>query len=139
MAAKLTHAGCVVFRREAGRVSYLLVSSSDGTEWVLPKGHIEYGRNETPWAAAARELREEAGLECRRVADLSVRRFSTPDGSDVVVQYFLVEEAGRADSHEGRSLRWVDESDLSQVQLIGDIRDVLMEAASVRREREEGQ
>jgi hypothetical protein len=38
-----THAGGVTFRKSGDRTLYLIVSSSDGAHWVLPKGHIEPG------------------------------------------------------------------------------------------------
>ena len=43
MANTLTHAGGVVFRKSDSQIFYLVVSSSDGANWVLPKGHIEPG------------------------------------------------------------------------------------------------
>jgi hypothetical protein len=38
MTTALTHAGAVVFRSSDKQTLYLVVSSSDGANWVLPKG-----------------------------------------------------------------------------------------------------
>ncbi|MFW6206338.1 MAG: NUDIX hydrolase [Gemmatimonadota bacterium] len=57
-------AGGVVVRRIEGRPHVLLILDPYG-KWGLPKGHLEGG--ESPEEAAAREVREETGLEgvCR--------------------------------------------------------------------------
>src|SRR5712691_7899395 len=105
-AKTLTHAGGVVFRKRDSQMFYLVVSSSDGANWVLPKGHIEPG--ESPEAAALRELREEAGVMGEIVDRLSVQHFKKAD-KDVAVQYFLVRKVGSTEAAEKRTLRWEDE------------------------------
>jgi 8-oxo-dGTP pyrophosphatase MutT (NUDIX family) len=55
-------AGGVAFRRRADRFEVALISVGVPVRWQLPKGLI--GRDETPEAAALREVREEAGVEC---------------------------------------------------------------------------
>ncbi|KID31661.1 ADP-ribose pyrophosphatase [Prauserella sp. Am3] len=49
----------VLLRDDAGRV--LLVEPSYKQHWDIPGGVVDAG--ETPWATAARELREETGLD----------------------------------------------------------------------------
>ncbi len=44
-----------------GKVEFLLVRTSNGKRWVFPKGRI--ARGESAAEAAAREAREEAGIE----------------------------------------------------------------------------
>jgi 8-oxo-dGTP diphosphatase len=61
-------AGGVVFRRIGGRVEVALISVGAENRWQLPKGLV--GRNESPEAAALREVREETGLAARPVAPL---------------------------------------------------------------------
>ncbi|WP_028921508.1 NUDIX domain-containing protein [Pseudonocardia acaciae] len=58
LARKQMGAG-LLFRDRAGRV--LLVEPSYKPNWEIPGGAVE--ADEAPWAAAARELREELGLE----------------------------------------------------------------------------
>lgn len=106
MKKSLTHAGCVVFQNESGRTLYLIVSSSSGTHWVLPQGHIE--QNESPDEAALRELKEEAGVEGEILAPLSVREYRKPQ-EDVVIQYYLVRMLGFTQTSESRVLRWEEE------------------------------
>lgn len=55
-----TSAGGVVYRRMADGARFLLIRDPYGN-WGLPKGHIE--GDESPSAAAVREVAEETGLE----------------------------------------------------------------------------
>jgi 8-oxo-dGTP pyrophosphatase MutT (NUDIX family) len=96
-------AGGVVIRRDGRRTRVLVVRSSDGLNWLFPKGHIEAG--ETAKEAALREVREEAG------ADGEVRRFLgheryTQGRWRVEVAYYLVEYRHDVDRIEDRDLRW---------------------------------
>lgn len=105
MKNKLTHAGCVVFREGSEQKRYLVISSSNGKDWVLPKGHIEKG--ETPEQAALRELEEETGLSGEIVHPLSIQNFQK-NNKPFVIQYYLVRmtrEKNKKNS-EGRTLRW---------------------------------
>lgn len=51
------------YRRNGKGLEVLLVTSSSGRRWVVPKGLIEPGL--TPAASAAKEALEEAGVEGR--------------------------------------------------------------------------
>lgn len=53
-------AGAVIFRREAGKIKYLLLHYESG-HWDFPRGHIE--RGETEEETARREIREETGIK----------------------------------------------------------------------------
>lgn len=99
----LTHAGCVVYRDDEKKIRYLVISSSTGKHWVLPKGHIDKG--ETPEAAALRELGEETGVLGEIVQPLSIQNFAM-SGENVVVQYYLVHMTGWTTPIENRKLRW---------------------------------
>lgn len=89
-----THAGGVVYRERGGEVQYLLIEASDTPDvWVLPKGHVE--ESESPRETAVREVREESAIWGRIRADLG--RVSYPiRGTNVVVQFYLMQAAGRA-------------------------------------------
>ncbi len=125
----LTHAGAVVFRQRNDQVLYLVVSSSDELNWVLPKGHIDPG--ETPEIAALRELEEEAGIVGEIVAPLSTRDF-LKGGKEAAVKFFLVRETGATESTEGRTLRWEEEAAAQQLLTFAEAREALGEGAAKR-------
>ena len=128
MTKTLTHAGCVVFQSESGRTLYLVVSSSSGTHWVLPQGHVE--RNEKPDDAALRELQEEAGVVGEIVAPLSIWEYKKPK-ENVVIQYFLIRMSGFTTTSEGRVLRWVEERAARELLLFEAAQNAVREGADV--------
>ncbi|HEV7473807.1 MAG TPA: NUDIX domain-containing protein [Pyrinomonadaceae bacterium] len=130
MSNTLTHAGAVVFRESDAEVLYLVVSSSDGLNWVLPKGHIEIG--ESPAEAALRELAEEAGTVGEIAAPLAVHQFKKRD-RDATVQYFLVREIGSTESIERRVIRWENESAAHQLLTFAEAKAALLEGAAILR------
>jgi 8-oxo-dGTP pyrophosphatase MutT (NUDIX family) len=124
---KPTHAGAVIFRRRNDQTLYLVVSSSNGADWVLPKGHIEPG--ETPEAAALRELKEEAGVTGEILDRLSLEEFKKFD-EEVIVQYFLVRELSSAEAAEKRSLRWEAADVALQLLTFDEARNALREGVA---------
>lgn len=127
MTKPLTHAGAVVFRKRNDHVLYLVVSSSDGLNWVLPKGHIDPG--ETPEIAALRELEEEAGIIGEIVLPLSVRDFIKA-AKEAAVKFFLVRETGTTESIEDRTVRWEEEAAAQQLLTFAEAREALLEGAA---------
>lgn len=123
----LTHAGGVVFRKRDSQAFYLVVSSSDGLNWVLPKGHIDPG--ETAEIAALRELAEEAGVVGEIVAPLSARRFRKAD-KEVDIQYFLIRETGSTESIEKRTIRWEAENSALELLTFPEAREALLDGAA---------
>ena len=89
---KVAAGGIVV--DEEGRV--LLVHRAHYDDWSFPKGGVDKG--ETIEQAALREVREEAGLECEIVRQLSISRYfyTTRKGETrpKVVYYFLMKITG---------------------------------------------
>jgi ADP-ribose pyrophosphatase YjhB (NUDIX family) len=128
MIRTLTHAGAVVFRPSDSL--YLVVSSSDGANWVLPKGHIEPG--ESPEATAVRELKEEAGVMGEILDHLSVQDFKRAD-KEVTIQYFLVRSVGSTEAADKRTLRWEDEQAAVRLLTFAEARVALLEGAAVLR------
>jgi len=125
MSQSLSHAGTVVFRERDGERDYLVVSSSDGLNWVLPKGHIDSG--ETPEVAALRELAEEAGVSGATVVPLSVQHYERR-GKDVAIQYFLVRESGSTAAKEKRTVRWENHDTALELLSFPEARAALREA-----------
>ena len=117
-----------MFRQRDSQVFYLVVSSSDGINWVLPKGHIDPG--ETPEIAALRELAEEAGVVGEIVAPLAVRQFRK-GVKELWVQYFLVRETGATESTENRTIRWEAEAEAPRLLTFAEARAALLEAAAL--------
>ena len=101
-----THAGGVVIRREGATLQYLVVQTKkEPREWVLPKGHIEYG--ESPEQAARREVLEETGVETVVREVLDTVEFSAPNGP-VRGQFFLMDAIREGSPREGRERKWLD-------------------------------
>jgi 8-oxo-dGTP pyrophosphatase MutT (NUDIX family) len=124
----LTHAGCVVFRDAGADTQYLVVSSSDGLNWVLPKGHIDAG--ESAEIAAVRELAEEAGVVGKIVERLSVQHYQRGT-KDVAIEYFLLRESGITAAIEQRIIRWESEGAALSLLSFEEARTALGEAAKV--------
>jgi 8-oxo-dGTP pyrophosphatase MutT (NUDIX family) len=108
----LTHAGCVVYRNDEDRVRFLVISSSTGEHWVLPKGHIDPG--ESPEVTALRELAEETGVLGEIIRPLSVQSFDI-NGREIVIQYFLVRLTGSQEAAENRKLLWKELNDAREI------------------------
>ena len=125
---KLTHAGAVVFRKRESQIQYLVVSSSDGLNWVLPKGHIDPG--ETPEIAALRELAEEAGVVGEIIAPLSVRYFKRAE-KEANILYFLICAIGATDSIESRVIRWEEENAALGLLSFAEAKDALLEGIAI--------
>lgn len=94
MSDKINHeysAGVVVFKRERGKLKYLVIKSFTGV-FGFPKGHIEKG--ETEKEAAVREVLEETGITARIIDGFERRNeYQIPFMKDTVkhVVYFVGE------------------------------------------------
>jgi 8-oxo-dGTP pyrophosphatase MutT (NUDIX family) len=111
-----TSAGGVVFRRRGARVEVALIAVGAGGRWQLPKGLV--GGGESPEAAAARESREETGLDAEPVAPIEKIEYwyyASERGTRVrfhkFVHFFLLRflsgDVGDHD-HEVNEARWVE-------------------------------
>lgn len=100
-----THAGGAVYWEKEDAVLCLLVRPKNGAdEWVLPKGHIETGEDDTQ--AALREVREETGVIARLICPLLSVQFKT-SREPVKARFFLMERVSKGESGESREIRWL--------------------------------
>lgn len=78
--------GCVVFRYDRNfQYQILLVKSSDGKDWVFPKGGVE--KNLTSRQSAAKEVWEEAGVEGNILSTLGTYKYRKQGRDQSVVMY----------------------------------------------------
>jgi len=106
MEQKLTHAGCIVFKDTDGEMLFLIISSSTGKHWVLPKGHIDKGEDAV--TAGIRELEEESGVVGQAMEPLPVQEFYKGN-KKVVIEYYLTKYVDQHPADEGREIRWENE------------------------------
>lgn len=114
-----------------------LIRTSTEGRWQLPKGIIDAG--ETPEVAALREVREEAGIDCRLLEKLDTIEYwfyAAYDGErkryHKFVHFFLMEYlAGNVSDHdhEVEEARWVDVDDAVGMLAFDDERRVMKAAA----------
>jgi 8-oxo-dGTP pyrophosphatase MutT (NUDIX family) len=128
-------AGGVVVR---GRETIVIVPTRRGAQGQrvlgLPKGHVDPG--ETPQQAAAREVREEAGVEVDLIGKLGdVRYFYQRDGQRIfkrVVFFLFAYRAGALEDHddEVEEARWMDLAEASRALSYAGEREMAARALS---------
>jgi 8-oxo-dGTP pyrophosphatase MutT (NUDIX family) len=120
-------AGGIVVRGDGDRERVLVVTARRSRKrWVLPKGSVE--RDETPAAAALREVQEEAGVTGRIVCPAGRVAFPADDGQ-VRIDYFLIDYTARHESAgEQREVRWLAVEDALRRLTYASARRVLLEA-----------
>lgn len=110
--------GAGVFVRHGDRI--LLVRSTYQSWWSLPSGRVD--RGEAPIAAAARELREEAGLSVSPEAltplgDLHLEHNNIHDHVSLFELRCEREPSIACDGVEIAELRWASEKELRALKL----------------------
>ncbi|HET8568265.1 MAG TPA: NUDIX hydrolase [Candidatus Limnocylindria bacterium] len=129
-------AGGVVMRQGDGGPEVALTGRhSDGT-WVFPKGTPDHG--ESLEETAAREVREETGLEVRLVRPLgTVEYWFSSAGRRIhkAVHFYLMEATGGDVSlhdHEYDEVRWVPVEEARRMLSFDTYREVLDRALDER-------
>src|SRR5688572_18746339 len=101
----VTHAGGVAIRERDGLVEVVIVTSSSGVGWVLPKGMIDPG--ETAEEAALREVEEEAAVVCEVIAPLGTFAIEKYGGAVAQTMFFVMGIVRVDDMREDRERRFV--------------------------------
>jgi len=132
-------AGGVVVRRISGRPQVALICVGPQRRWQLPKGLVE--ADESPEAAATREVREEAGVEAEPVAAVDTVDywyFATRGGERVRFHkkvhfyLFLYRSGDVADhDHEVHEARWVPATEAGEMLAFANERQVVEKALAI--------
>jgi 8-oxo-dGTP pyrophosphatase MutT (NUDIX family) len=129
-----THAGGIVMRGGGPGLRVLLVTATRQPNlWVFPKGHIEPG--ETPEAAAAREVEEEAGVVATVGEPVGTLEFRNARGM-VRAQFYLMRFVSEGPSRENRRRAWFTVDEARQALVYEDSRMLVVRAAKIARQIE---
>jgi 8-oxo-dGTP pyrophosphatase MutT (NUDIX family) len=128
-----THAGGLVFQLRDETIYYLIVRSKPNpSHWVMPKGHIE--PDESPEAAAIREIREEAGVLAQISALLGSLSFSY-QGTQIRTILYLLEFQGETPPQEERECHWGPYEETRDLLTFPDTQEMLGRAREILRQR----
>lgn len=127
-----TSAGAVIFRRENGKIFYLLLHYRE-RHWDLPKGHIEKG--ESLEETTKREVKEEAGLDDIKILPgfkETIKYFFKWDNKNILkfVTFFLAEtkekEIKLSEEHTG--FDWLEYQDALERLTFKNAKNILKKA-----------
>lgn len=96
---------------------------NDWKGYTLPGGHIEPG--EFIVDAVIREMQEETGLTIRHPHLCGVKQFPLEEGRYIVFLFETEEFEGDLRSSEEGTVHWIDERELSKVNLVEDFEDLI--------------
>lgn len=112
---------CLIHKND----KYLLQDriKNDWKGYTLPGGHIEPG--ESIVDAVIREMQEETGLTISHPHLCGVKQFPLEEGRYIVFLFETEEFEGDLRSSEEGTMHWIDERELSKVNLVEDFEDLI--------------
>ena len=132
-------AGGIAFRRTDSEPQIAIVSMKPKLRWQLPKGIVDPG--ESPEVTAVREVREEAGVETKRLGLIETIEYwyrSVRNGQPVryhkFVHFYLMEyRSGDVSDHdhEVEEARWVSFEEALELLEFKSERDVVEKARAM--------
>ena len=132
-------AGGAAFRVNDGKTEFAIVSVNPSRRWQLPKGIVDKG--ETEEQAAAREVREEAGIECEtleKIETIEYWYFGNERGMRVryhkFVHFFLMKYiSGDTKNHdtEVAEARWVSPGEAIEMLAFESEREIIEKAKNL--------
>ena len=130
----IAQSGVIPFRFRRGRLEVALVTSSSGSRWTIPKGHIE--PELSPQDSAAKEAYEEAGLigQVQHRSIGAYRYVKREAVREVDVYLMAVTDTLREWPEQHRRRRWLTVEEASWKVTNDDLRKCLMRAGRLIRQ-----
>lgn len=112
---------CLIHKNGRYLLQYRI--KNDWKGYTLPGGHIEPG--ESIVDAVIREMQEETGLTISHPHLCGVKQFPLEEGRYIVFLFETEEFEGDLRSSEEGTMHWIDERELSKVNLVEDFEDLI--------------
>lgn len=112
---------CLIHKNGRYLLQYRI--KNDWKGYTLPGGHIEPG--ESIVDAVIREMQEETGLMISHPHLCGVKQFPLEEGRYIVFLFETEEFEGDLRSSEEGTMHWIDERELSKVNLVEDFENLI--------------